>query len=99
SFESTPGPASWLSAVFSFLAIVIIERFAPHQSALRRPNEPFLAIRVIGRFPDRVVGDDENKKVVGPLAVQGVRFFRREDERIPGFDRRRPVLMPHDTFA
>src|SRR3954464_9254809 len=70
-----------------FLTVEIIQRFAAEEPSLGRTDEPFLAVGIVGRFADRVIGDDKHYQIFGPLVQERMRFLRLKNKRVTAFDR------------
>src|SRR6187401_248555 len=68
----------------SLFAIEVIERFAAEQPAFGRTNEPFLAVGVVTRFADRVVGHDDDDQIFLAIVDELMRLVRRKDESVAG---------------
>src|SRR5712691_2159304 len=89
---------SWRGAAL-LLSVVVIQTLAAEQSPFGRADEPFLAIRVIARFADRIIGNDVEDEVVGTIVDKLMRFTRREDKRVACFDHCPSALVPRHASA
>jgi len=62
------------------------EALGANQSAFGRSHQPFTAVGVVARFPDRIVRDDVEDQVLPAVVGYLVGLPGGVDEGIAGFD-------------
>src|SRR5262245_20222068 len=82
-----------------FFTIEILQSAGPDEPAFGRTHEPFLAIGIITRFADRIIGNYIKNQLLRAVVGELMRFSRFEQERVPGHDLARAFLVPNGAFA
>ena len=66
----------------SFLTIEVIERLGPHRRRSGDLNAPFVAVGIVTRFADRIVGNDVKDEVRGAVVDELMRLAGLEETRV-----------------
>ena len=95
--EASTFPSVMLSPLL--FAIEIIQWIRTHEFALWRTHQPFLAVGIIGRLADWIVGDNVDDEILGAVIGQLMRLVRSKDKCVAGFNRCRPIFVTNQANA
>ena len=83
----------------SLFAVIIVQRIRADELARREGDAPLVAIGIVVRFAERIIGDDIEDEVLGGVVDNLVRFGRLEDEGVSCLDGGLAIFMPDRTAA
>ena len=80
-------------------AVEVVEGVGADETAFRRAHEPFVAVGIVTRFPDRIVGDDQEVEGLVVRRAELMGFARLEQKGVAGGDGRFAVFVAHKTTS